>query len=140
MHWSQPQIKPKLAKALSVSPHWGVDGHVQGELPPSTCVLTVFTSLACYPGAPQTATETRLAWAGIGEDCRPRTTWRPLTLAGSTVLPPLRLTGGIATPTGRYHGRMLIHPSPPACATPSQRCLHTRRSGTLASPPPPVQR
>ena len=23
-----------------------------------------------------------------------------------------------ATPTRRYHGRMLIHPSPPACATP----------------------
>ena len=48
----------------------------------------------------------------IGEDCRPRTTWRPLTLAGSPVLPPLRLTGGSATPTGRYHGRTLIHPSP----------------------------
>ena len=44
-----------------------------------------------------------------------------------------------ATPTGRYHGRMLIRPSLPACATPrSKRCLHTRRFGTLASPPPPV--
>ena len=30
----------------------------------------------------------------ISEDCRPRTTWRPLSLAGSPVLPPLRLTGG----------------------------------------------
>ena len=28
--------KPKLAKALSVSPHSGADGLVQGELPPST--------------------------------------------------------------------------------------------------------
>ena len=53
-----------------VSPHSGGDGLVQGELPPSTWILTVFTSLACYPGAPLTA-ETRLAWAGIGEDCRP---------------------------------------------------------------------
>ena len=46
-----------------------------------------------------------------------------------------------ATPTRRYHGRMLIHPSPPACATPDmKRCLHRRTFGTLASPPPPVQR
>ena len=30
----------------------------------------------------------------------------------------LRLTGGIATPTRRYFGKMLIHPSLPACATP----------------------
>ena len=76
-----------------------------------------------------------------GEDCRPRTTWRPLTLTGSPALPPLRLTGVFffATPTGRHHGRMLIHPSPHACATPSIKCLHTRRFGTLASPPPPVQ-
>ena len=36
-----------------------------------TWILTVFTSLACCPGAPLTATETRLASAGIGEDCRP---------------------------------------------------------------------
>ena len=78
-------------------------------------------------------------WAGIGEDCRPRTTWRPLTLTGSPALPPLRLTGGIATPTRRYHGRMLIHPSLPAWATPDmKRCLHTRRFGTVAGPPPPV--
>ena len=30
----------------------------------------------------------------MGEDCRPCTTLRPLTLAGSPALPPLRLTGG----------------------------------------------
>ena len=31
-----------------------------------------------------------------------------------------------ATPTRRYHGRMLIHPSSPACATPSHKgvCTH----------------
>ena len=40
-----------------------------------------------------------------------------LPFLGSPALPPLRLTGGIATPTRRYHGRMLIHPSTPACAT-----------------------
>ena len=43
-----------------------------------------------------------------------------------------------ATPTRRYHGRTLIRPSSPACATPWIRCLHTCRFGTLASPPPPV--
>ena len=49
-----------------------------------------------------------------------------LPFLGSPVLPPLRLTGGIATPTGRYHGRMLIHPSHPACATPESKgvCTH----------------
>ena len=34
-----------------------------------------------------------------------------LPFLGNQALPPLRLTGGIATPTKRYHGRMLIHPS-----------------------------
>ena len=31
-----------------------------------------------------------------------------------------------ASPTRRYHGRMLIHPLPPACATPSHKgvCTH----------------
>ena len=52
-----------------------------------TWILTVFTSLACSPRRT----------SRVGEDCRPRTTWRPLTLAGSPVLPPLRLTGGTTT-------------------------------------------
>ena len=66
-------------------------------------------------------------WAGIGEDCRPRTTWRPLTLAGSPVLPPLRLTGGIATPTRRYHGRTLLRHSSHACATQTKKVFaHTQ--------------
>ena len=57
-------------------------------------------------------------WAGIGEDCRPPYhVALPLSLEGSTVLPPSRLSGGIATSTRRYHGRMPIHPSPPASAT-----------------------
>ena len=43
-----------------------------------------------------------------------------------------------ATPTGRYHGRTFIRPSSPACATRQTRCLHTRKFGTLSSPPPPV--
>ena len=58
----------------------------------------------------------------IREDCHPRTTWRPLTLAGSPVLLPLRLMVS-ATPTRRYHGRTLIRPSPPACATQPPRCF-----------------
>ena len=122
-----------------MSPHSGADGLVQGELPPSTWMLTVFTSLACYPGAPLTATETRLAWAGIGEDCRPRTTWRPLTLAGSPVLPP-------CTTHWRYcHAdktvpRQDVNSSFPSCVchSKSESCSHTRRFGTLASPPPPI--
>ena len=70
---------------LSVSPHSGADGLVQAELPPTSPeFLTVFTSLACSPRRT----------SRVGEDCRPRTTWRPLTLAGSPALPPLRLTGG----------------------------------------------
>ena len=85
-----------FAKALSVSPHSGADGLVQGELPPFFCP-------ECWPFSPAlpvTLTHTLLppltadSWAGIGEDCRRRTTRRPLTLAGSPVLPPLRLTGG----------------------------------------------
>ena len=35
-------------------------------------MLTVFTSLACSPRRT----------SRVGEDCRPRTTWRPLTLLG----------------------------------------------------------
>ena len=61
----------------------------------------------------------------------PRTTWRPLTLAGSPASSCASLEV-FATPTRRYHGRMLIHPSslhvPPAslgvcthaCSGPSQ--------------------
>ena len=43
-----------------------------------------------------------------------------------------------ATPTRRHHGRMLIHPSLLRVPHRTKRCLHTRKFGTLASPPPPV--
>ena len=52
------------------------------------------------------------AWAGTGEDCHPRTTWRPLTLAGSPVLPTVNLTGSFC-----HADWTLIRPSSPACAT-----------------------
>ena len=65
------------------------------------CVATPGTRRSCpgwaaclLPWRTPYCLRLRLAWAGIGEDCRPRTTWRPLTLAGSPVLPPMRLTGG----------------------------------------------
>ena len=61
----------------------------------------------------------------IGEVCRPRTKWRPLTLAGTPVLPPCVRLEVFATPTGLHHGRMLIHPSPSACATPGQKGART---------------
>ena len=96
--------------------------------PPHLIFLTVFTSLACSPRRT----------SRVGEDCRPRITWRPLTLAGSPALPPLLLTGGLSTPTRRYHGKMLIHPSSLRVPPAMQKSSHTRRFGTLASPPPPV--
>ena len=107
------------ARALSVSPHSGADGLVQGELPPISPEFWPFLpALPVTLAPPLTATETRLAWAGIGGACRftvPRGGHLPFL--GSPALPPSRLTGGIATPTRRYHGRMLIHPSLPACVT-----------------------
>ena len=51
----------------------------------------------------------------------------------------LHTTGGIATPTRRYHGRTLIRPSTLRVPPMDQRCLHTRRFGTLAGPPSPVK-
>ena len=54
----------------------------------------------------------------------PRGDHLPLRAAQFSLL--VRLTGGIATPTGRHHGRILIHPSLDACATPSDKgvCKH----------------
>ena len=79
-------------------------------------------------------------WERVGEDCHLRTTWRPLTLAGSPVLPPCVSLEVFATPNTRYHGRTLIRLSlSPACAE-GKGCLHTRRFGTLVGPPPPVVR
>ena len=56
----------------------------------------------------------------VGEDCRfpvPRGGHLPLRAARLFLLcVSLEV---FATPTRRYHGRMLIHPSPPACATPN---------------------
>ena len=114
-----------------MSPHSGADGLVQAELPPTSPeFLTVFTSLACSP------------WrtCRVGEDCRPRTTWRPLTLAGSPALPPLRLTGGFCH-ADKTVPRQDVNSSFPSLRVPpmDQRCSHTRRFGTLAGPPPPVK-
>ena len=75
-----------------------------------------------------------------GEDCHHRTTWRPLTLAGSPVLPPLRLAGGFCHADLTVPRQDVNSPFTPACATGQTRCLHTRRFGTLTSPPPPVLR
>ena len=65
-----------------MSPHPGADGLLQGELPPISPEFSPFSP--AYLGAFQDR------W-GLSV---PRTTWRPLTLAGSPVLPRLRLTGG----------------------------------------------
>ena len=62
----------------------------------------------------------------------PRGDHLPLRAARFSLL--VRRTGGIATP----HVNSSI--SPCVCHPPPlhERCLHTRRFGTLASPPPPV--
>ena len=83
-------------------------------------MLTVFTSLACSPRRT----------SRVGEDCRPRTTWRPLTLAGSPALPPLRLTGGFCHADQTVPRQDVNSSFPPCVCHPSgKRCLHTRRSG-----------
>ena len=62
----------------------------------------------------------------IGGDCR-----FPVPRGGHLTLRAARLfllcvsQEAPATPTRRYHGRMLIHPSPPACATPSHKGART---------------
>ena len=62
---------------------------------PSHLNFDRFHQPCLLPGrAPCCHRNTADCWAGIGEDCRPRTTWQPLTIAGSTVFPPVRLTGG----------------------------------------------
>ena len=70
-----------------------------------------------------------VAWAHsrVGEDSHLRTTWRPHTLTGSTALLPCVTLEVFATPTRRYHGRTLIRPSPPACAT-SRKSARTHAS------------
>ena len=62
----------------------------------------------------------------IGEDCHIRTTWRPLTLAGSTVLPPCGSLEVFATPSRRYYGRTLIRPSSSCTCQPNRKgvCTH----------------
>ena len=64
----------------------------------------------------------------MGEDCRPRTTWRasyPFWAARFFLLcVSLEV---FATATRRYHGRMFIHPSPPYVCHPLQGvCTHAR--------------
>ena len=102
---------------------------------PAPEFLNIYTSLACYPGAPLTAhRNTAGCWAGIGEDCRPRATWRPTYPFWAARLFLLCVSLEVfATPTRRYHGRMLIHPSPPACATPKPKRVisHTQVRGPL---------
>ena len=110
-----------------MSLHSGADGLVQCGAAAQHLSSDRFHQPCLLPWhTPNCHRNTAGCWAGIGEDCHPRTTWRPLTLAGSPDLPPSRLTGGIATSTRRYHGRMLIHPSPPACATSKHKgvCTH----------------
>ena len=122
-----------------MSPHSGADGLVQGELPPIHLNIDRFHEPCLLPWRTPLLPP-KHGWLGQGQvrTVVPVPRDDHLPFLGSPVLPPSRLTGGIAKPTRRYHGRMLIHPSSPPCATLLGKCLHTRRFGTLASPPPPV--
>ena len=97
-----------------MSPHLGADGLVQVTCRPVHLnFLTVFTSLACYIGrTPLLPPITACCWAGRGEGCRPRNTWRPPTLVGSPVF---------------SSAQDVNSPSSPACATLPQGRTHTRR-------------
>ena len=84
---------------------------------PSSCIKTVFTSSACHPG--------RIPG------------WE------RTVIPvphgdhlPLRARSSLLA---SHRNCLPRPPSLPACATRAKRCLHIRRFGTLAGPPPPVE-
>ena len=105
-----------LPKALDVSPHPRADGLVQGE--PAALffgILAVFTSLTCHPGASPFAAAGNLLAAGQGSV---RTVilvvcgdhLHVIQAAQSSLLCASHWRY-FATPTGRYHGRTLIHSS-----------------------------
>ena len=124
---------------LDVSPHTGTDGLVQDDLPPhlrnfwpfspALPVTLVHSHGRCKNGSCSSSDRWWLSSPVPRGDHLPLRAARFFLLCVSLEV--------FATPTRRYHGRMLIHPSSPARATPP-RCLHTRKFGTLASPPPPV--
>ena len=106
-----------------MSPHSGADGLVQGELPPISPECWPFS-----PALPVTLAHPLLPpkhrWLSGRDKVRtvvPVPRGDHLPFLGSPALTPSRLTGDIATPTRRYHGRMLIHPFLPACANPSPK-------------------
>ena len=75
----------------------------------------------------------------IGEDCRfPVPRGSHLPFLGSPTLPPSRLTGGLCHADMTVPRQDVNSSFLPACATPQRSCVHTRRIGTIASPPPPV--
>ena len=61
----------------------------------------------------------------VGEDCRPRTTWRPLALCGQPgSLFCLRLTGSFCHADLTVPREDVISSFPPACATREERVTH----------------
>ena len=103
-------------------------------------MLTVFTSLASSPGALLTATDHGWLRQGYVKTVLPVPRGDHLPFLGSPVLPPLRLTGGFCHADWTVPRQDVNSPFSAACATRPDRCLHTRRFGTLAGPPPPVDR
>ena len=101
--WSPPRIEPKLARVLDVHTREPVVLSRVSCRPAPEC-WPFFTSLACYPGAPLAATETRLA-VGQGSVrtvvCVPHDDHLPLRAAQFLLAPrwryfPRRLDGATA--------------------------------------------
>ena len=120
--WAAPRIEQEPAAALDVSPHPGADGLVQDERPPLFLQEHRFHQPCLLPGRIPGEVRTVIPV--------PRGGHLPMRAARTGGTLPRQLDG---TTTGR-----LDSPSLPACATRAKRCLHTRRFGTLAGPPPPV--
>ena len=111
------------SKAVSVSPHSGADGLVQGELPPFFFSLNVdrfhqpcLLPLAHFFLPPLTAD----CWAGIGwglsSPYHVTTTYPCGELGSSSFATNWRFLPRL---TRRYHGRTFIRPFAPACVTPA---------------------
>ena len=106
----------RVARAFSVSPHPGADGLVRVSCRPSHLNVDRFGRI---PGEVRTVIPV------------PRGDHLPLRAARSS----LRASHWrFSTPTGRYHGRMLIRPSLPCMYQPNRkkRCSHAGKFGILA--------
>ena len=102
-----------------MSPHSEADGLVQGDHGGPVPLNFDRSHQPCLLPWRTPLLPPKHGWLGQGQVSAvvpvPRGDHLPLRAARFSSL--VRLTGGIATPSRRYHGKMLIRPSLPACAT-----------------------